>query len=152
MFSIMIGIMAVAILLIVIYFIQPYSPLKSDFQQTSAWMIAETQSETGVFSQADIAELPPPVQKCFFRCGYLGTPKMSWMKTVFEKDIPFSTGLNKNTLKIDYMQYNLVKIPNRIAFIDSSIYGVPFQGFDSFLQGSGSMRGVIAKTFTLLFF
>lgn len=66
MFSIMIGIMAVAILLIVIYFIQPYSPLKSDFQQTSAWMIAETQSETGVFSQADIAELPPPVQKCFF--------------------------------------------------------------------------------------
>lgn len=74
------------------------------------------------------------------------------MKTVFEKDIPFSTGLNKNTLKIDYMQYNLVKIPNRIAFIDSSIYGVPFQGFDSFLQGSGSMRGVIAKTFTLLFF
>ncbi|NLI91472.1 MAG: hypothetical protein GX434_04490 [Peptococcaceae bacterium] len=143
------GILAAIILLAVLYFIQPYSPLKSDFNQTAARLISGTKAETGVFSQEDIAKLPAPVQKYFTRCGYIGTPKMSWMKTVFEKDIPFSTGVNKPAIKIDYMQYNFVKTPNRIAFIDSSMKGVPFQGFDSFIQGVGSMKGVVAKAVTL---
>jgi hypothetical protein len=144
-----IGVPAAVMLLAVIFFNQPYSPLKSEFNQTAARLIAETTAGKELFSREDIAGLPAPVQRYFIHCGYLGTPKMSWVKTEFAKDIPFSTGIDKPALKIDYMQYNFVQTPNRLAFIDSSMVGIPFQGFDSFLQGAGSMQGVIAKAFTL---
>jgi len=39
--------------------------------------------------------------------------------------------------------------PNRIAYIDSSMYGIPFEGLDLYVDGAGSMKGVIAKLFTL---
>jgi len=140
--------LAAVILLAVIYFNQPYSPLKADFNKTAAGLISRTQPQTEIFSQQDIAHLPAPVQKYFSHCGYIGAPKMSWMKTEF-KDVPFSTGLNKPPLKIDYTQYNFVERPDRLAFINSSLYGIPFQGFDNFKQGTGSMKGVVAKAFTL---
>jgi len=142
------GILAAIILLAVVYFIQPYSSLKSDFNKTAAQLISETQPETEIFTEQDIARLPEPVRKYFIHCGYIGTPKMSWMKTEF-KDVPFSTGVDKAMITIDYTQYNFVETPNRLAFIDSAMYGIPFQGFDSYNQGVGSMKGVIAKAFTL---
>jgi len=52
-------------------------------------------------------------------------------------------------LKINYVQYNFVTEPNRIAYIDSSMYGIPFEGLDLYVDGAGSMKGVIAKLFTL---
>lgn len=142
------GIAAGLILLFVVYFIQPYSPLKSDFSKTAEELISGTQSQIGTFSQKDIARLPVPVQNYFIHCGYIDTPKMAWVKTAFN-DVSFSTGRNKSTLTIDYTQYNFVETPNRLAYIDSSMYGIPFQGFDSYTQGVGSMKGVIAKAYTL---
>lgn len=147
-FGVILAVIVVFLLLSVLYFIQPYSPLKSDFNQAAKQLISQTNKETELFSLQDIADLPAPVQKYFITCGYIGAPKMSWMKTEF-KNVAFSTGVNKATLKIDYTQYNFVKVPNRLAFIDSAMYGIPFQGFDSFNQGMGSMKGVIAKAFTL---
>ena len=35
------------------------------------------------------------------------------------------------------------------AYIDSSLYGIPFEGLDSFLRGKGSMKGILGKPFTL---
>lgn len=142
------GIIAGLILLLAVYFIQPYSPLQSDFNKTAEQLISGTQPETGTFSQKDIAHLPAPVQNYFIHCGYIGTPKMVWVKTAFN-DVSFSTGRNKPALTIDYTQYNFVETPNRLAYIDSSMYGIPFQGFDSYTQGVGSMKGVIAKAYTL---
>ena len=52
-------------------------------------------------------------------------------------------------MKINYVQYNFVTEPNRIAYIDSSMYGIPFEGLDLYVDGAGSMKGVIAKLFTL---
>ncbi|MEN6327401.1 MAG: DUF6544 family protein, partial [Syntrophomonas sp.] len=61
----------------------------------------------------------------------------------------FSFGRDKSTVIIDYIQYNFVKEPIRIAYIDSSMYGIPFEGLDLYIDGKGSMKGVIAKCFTL---
>lgn len=142
------SVIAAVVLLAVIYFNQPYSPLQSAFTKAAAGLVSRTTPQTAVFSQQDIAGLPEPVQKYFTHCGLIGTPKMSWMKTEF-KDVPFSTGFDKPPLKINYTQYNFVERPDRLAFIDSAMYGIPFQGFDSFRQGAGSMQGVIAKAVTL---
>lgn len=142
------GIVIVIIILIVIYFVQPYSALKSSFYKNANELISRTKAEKAVFTKDDITNLPLPVQKYFSYCGYIGKQKMSYMKAEF-KNVDFATGVNKPTLKIDYTQYNFVSKPIRIAFIDSSMFGIPFQGFDSYQNGVGSMKGVIAKTFTL---
>lgn len=136
------------LLLVLIYFIQPFSPLKASFTKDMNEMIPVTADEPQRFTDADLAALPAPVKQYFSYCGYIGTPKMSYMKIEF-KNVAFSTGVNKPNLKIDYEQLNHVKTPDRLAFIDSSMLGIPFQGYDSYSNGIGSMKGVIAKTFTL---
>jgi hypothetical protein len=42
-----------------------------------------------------------------------------------------------------------VNEPARIAYIHSSRYGIPFEGLDSYIGGKGSMKGILAKVFTL---
>ena len=65
------------------------------------------------------------------------------------RDVAFSQGKNGPNLKIDYIQHDFVKSPNRLAMIKSSLFGIPFQGYDYYRDGTGGMKGVIAKVFTL---
>lgn len=46
---------------------------------------------------------------------------------------------------MDYNQYNFAKRPARLAYINSSIYGIPFEGYDYFFNEIGGMKGVIGK-------
>lgn len=136
------------ILLIAIYFIQPFSMLKSDFNKESHELISQVKSNGEVFTAKDIEHLPTPLKNYIVSCGFIGKPKMTYIKASF-KNVAFGSGPNQPKLKIDYTQYNIVKTPSRIAFIDSSMFGIPFQGCDSYLNGAGRIHGVIAKTFTL---
>ena len=111
-------------------------------------LIRDAGSSEELFTLEDIALLPPPVKKFFIHCNFIGKPKMTHMKATF-KDVDFSLGRGKPTIKIDYVQHNGVTKPQRLAYIDSSLYGIPFEGFDFFLGGKGSMKGSIAKVFTL---
>ena len=36
-----------------------------------------------------------------------------------------------------------------MAFVDSSMFGIPFEGYDYYQNGTGGMKGVIAKAVTL---
>lgn len=137
----------ILIVAVFIFFNTPYSKTKSEFHHVIQSMISNVAENTDVFTEDDIKDLPLPVQKYFKYTGYLGTPKMSYMKATF-KNVDFKMSENK-TIKIDYTQYNFVDKPERFAFIDSSLYGIPFEGFDSYQNGVGSMKGIIAKTITL---
>jgi len=139
---------AVPILLIIVYFIIPFSPLKSDFEKAVYTEISTSGTSAEVFTSEEIKALPIPVKNYFETCGYIGTPKMTYMKAVY-KNVDFLLSADKPSSKIDYTQYNFVKKPVRIAFINTSMFGIPFQGLDSYIGGKGGMKGVIAKTFTL---
>lgn len=136
------------IFIIVVYFTIPYSKTKLEFNNDVDTVIAKTHLLNEVFTNEDIKDLPSPVQKYFKYCGYIGSPKMAYMKAEF-KNVNFLSGINKPSLKIDYTQYNFVDEPIRLAFINSSMFGIPFQGYDSYMDGIAFMKGVIAKTFTL---
>lgn len=142
------GVIILVLAVIMLWFKIPYSPLKSDFTSLASTQIAKTHHLTGNFTENDLAALPPPVQKYFRYCGYLGTPKMWNMRASF-KDVDFVLSQDKPKVKIDYVQYNFVNEPVRFAFIDTSMYGLPFQGLDAFQNGKGSMKGVLGKAFTL---
>lgn len=145
---IIIGVLIAIIVITTVFFNVPYSKTKTEFMAISDELTAKTGHESGVFTEEDIADLPLPVQKYFRYCGYIGAPKMSSMRAMF-RDVDFVLEKDKPAIKIDYTQYDFVPEPNRLAYIDSSMYGIPFEGLDAYVAGTGSMKGVLAKLFTL---
>lgn len=133
---------------IAVFFYIPYSKTRNEFISIRDSVFTNTSKNLGVFTEEDILNLPSSVKKYFIYCGYIGTPKMNIMKAVY-KDVKFLFGKGKSTTIIDYTQYNIANEPARIAYIDSSMYGIPFEGLDSYTTGNGSMKGIIAKLFTL---
>ncbi|ASA25757.1 DUF6544 family protein [Paenibacillus donghaensis] len=132
---------------VVIFFQLPGSKTMSEFRDSVDSSITKIEKQTDVFSEEDLVALPLPVQQFFRSCGYLGTPKMSYMKATF-RNVDFKLS-DKKTIKIDYVQYNFVKKPERFAYIDSSLICIPFEGFDSYDNGIGSMKGTFAKVIPL---
>jgi hypothetical protein len=142
-----IGILIAFVGIITAFFNLPGSKTKTEFNGMAKTLSAKAFNAEGIFTEEDIAVLPAPVQKYYRYCGYLGTVKMPYI-TITYHDVDFIFDKNR-PLKIDYVQYNFVKEPDRIAYIDSSLYGIPFEGLDAYVNGAGSMKGVLAKLFTL---
>ncbi|UNK18786.1 hypothetical protein MNQ98_01695 [Paenibacillus sp. N3/727] len=143
-----VAIIAVIVVGIIVFFNVPYSKTKTAFNQVVTEHISNSKAVNDVFTLDDVKELPHPVRKYFEYSGYIGTPKMSYMKAAFKK-VDFIMSPDKPALKIDYTQYNFVREPIRFAYIDTTMYGIPFEGFDSYTDGDGSMKGVLAKVITL---
>jgi hypothetical protein len=142
-FTVLIGIMVVVVLFLSV----PISPTTVKYSRITSEKAEKAPVDTGVFTEDDISGLPLPVQCYFTHCGYLGKPKMSYMRAYLE-DVDFVMSQDR-TIKIDYEQFNLVERPERFALISSTIIGIPFEGLDSYENGKGSMRGCIAKVITL---
>lgn len=147
---IVIGVLFVLIGLNVIWFHIPYSPVKRDFQNDIDTLMLQNQLQTNnkVFTEEDFSSLPVTIQKYIQGCGYLGTPKMSYLKMEYH-NVDFSQGKDRPTLTINYTQYNFINELCRMALIDSSMFGIPFEGYDYYQNGTGGMKGVIAKAITL---
>lgn len=124
--------------------------IKKQFQKDISRLMTENQLsvENKIFTDKDFSHLPAVVQRYMENCGYIGTPKMSYLKMEYH-NVDFLQGKNGPALKIDYTQYNFVKDPCRMALIDSSMFGIPFEGYDYYQNGTGGMKGVIAKVITL---
>jgi hypothetical protein len=142
------GTVVLIVAIIAAFFALPFSKTRTEFTKVTQGLISNAKLQNSVFAEEDIAGLPEPVQKYFRHCGYIGTPKMSSMKIEYP-NVAFRMGKDKSALKIKYTQYNFVDEPVRIAYIDSSKYGIPFEGLDAFVGGKGEMKGVLAKLFTL---
>jgi len=134
---------------IVIWFAVPFSPIKKEFRKDVESLINQNKSEEiKIIQKSDFEGFPIAIQKFVENCGYIGTPHKDYLR-MYYKNVDFAQGKNGPKLKIDYIQYDLVKEPARLALIDSRLFGIPFEGYDYYENGKGGMKGVIAKTFTL---
>jgi hypothetical protein len=133
------------IALIILFFVLPYSPTKSAFNKEIEELKKEKVTED-ILTIEDIEGLPKPVQGFYVKQGYIGKPKSNYVR-IQCKNVTFV--MDKKNLKMDSDQYNFVSEPSRIAFMKSSLFGIPFEGRDRFVNGEGSMKGVLAKLFTL---
>lgn len=134
---------------LVIWFLVPYSPLKSEFRSDIDEIIATNRADEGrVLTKDDFKDLPAAIQKYVENCGYIGAPYMNQVCMEYE-NVKFMQGRQGPTLKINYTQYDFVKTPCRMALIDSSMLGIPFEGYDYYRDGVGGMKGVLAKGVTL---
>lgn len=147
---ILLCVLLAAVCLVIIWFGIPYSPLKKQFGKDISTIMSENKitNYDEQFHENDFSALPASIKRYIIHCGYIGTRKMSSLKMVY-RDVDFSQGRNRPNLKIDYTQYNFVNAPCRMALIDSSMFGIPFEGYDYYRNGHGGMKGVIAKGITL---
>ena len=141
-------VVAVIVLLLAVWFNIPYSPVKTQFKNDVETRLQNAASLTGTLDSATIANLPPLIQKYLEKSGYIGSERRSHL-TMEYKDVDFGLGVDKPRLKIDYTHTDFADSPDRLAFIDSKMFGVPFQGYDYYTDGKGGMKGVLAKLFTL---
>lgn len=150
---------AAIILLLAIWFNISYSPVKTQFRNDvearlqSAATFTNVNADSsealaGTLDSADIASLPPLIQKYLETCGYIGSKRRTHL-TMEYKDVDFGMGVNKPRLKIDYTHVDFADSPDRLAFINSKMFGIPFQGYDYYMNGKGGMKGVLAKLITL---
>ena len=141
------------IVLVIFWFNIPYSPFKNQFKknlnkqaQLSEKILRE--ASNAVYAKEDFESLPPLIQTYLEECGYIGSPRKSLLQMEYKK-VDFVLGQNRPKLKIDYTQVDFANAPVRLAFIDSKMFGIPFQGYDYFVNGKGGMKGVLAKSFQL---
>lgn len=141
---------AVFFIFIVTWFAIPYSPLKDDFSTDNKTLKEKSilYKDNEVFKETDFEATPSAIQKYIANAGYIGTKKMNSLHMEY-LDVDFKQGKNGPSLKIDYIQNNYVKEPARMALTLSSMFGIPFQGYDYYSDGVGGMKGVIAKLLTL---
>ena len=141
------------IVLVIFWFNIPYSPFRNRFKKdlTKQTQLSESflrEASNAVYAKEDFKSLPPLIQTYLEECGYIGSPRKSILQMEYKK-VEFALGQNRPKLKIDYTQVDFANIPARLAFIDSKMFGIPFQGYDYFVNGKGSMKGVLAKLFQL---
>lgn len=145
--GLILGVIALIIILVVIYFKVPYSRLKENFKD---YLVEseENANENKKVSSYELEDLPQAIQNFYSYTGLMSKRNSKHVSFDF-KDADFVNIDMKKTLKIDYSEHIFADVPARFAFIDSSVLGVPFQGLDSFIHGKGGMKGVIAKNITL---
>lgn len=98
-----IGVLLIIVGALIIWFNISYSPVKKQFQNDISKLMTENQLsiDNKNFTDTDFSHLPTVIQKYIENCGYIGTPKMSYLKMEYH-NVDFSQGKNGPTLTIDY--------------------------------------------------
>lgn len=145
--GLILGIILLLVSILVIYFNVPYSRLKTNFKD---YLVAseENINENKKSVKYALEDLPQSMQNFYSYTKLVNKVSSNHVSFNF-KDADFVNIEMNKTLKIDYSEHIFGDVPARFAFIDSSLYGIPFQGLDSFINGEGGMKGVVAKNITL---
>lgn len=147
---IVLGVLLLTVGVVLVWFSIPYSPTKHEFKSDIKALKNNNtlREEKTCFEKEEFASLPGAIRNYIEACGYIGTPKMSYLCMEY-KDVAFKQGKTVPAMTIDYTMYNFVAEPSRMALIDSAMYGIPFEGYDYYQNGTGGMKGIIGKSITL---
>lgn len=136
-----------ALLALFLWFVIPYSPLKTKFNEEVNHMLSAN-CQTKIYDKEDFKDLPMPILKYLDQAGYFGSKYTDVVRLSF-KDADFRMDQDKPPLRIDYTVVSSGEGKARLALIETSMMGIPFQGIDSFINEEGRMRGALGKVVTL---
>ncbi|MDO4467351.1 MAG: hypothetical protein Q4C49_10185 [Bacillota bacterium] len=130
------------IFIIVLIFLLRESTLKKEFQRDLRFYWGE---QNKVWEEKELPEL----LKRYLEYTGLVNEKDKSIVHISYQDVSFSQSKKGPVLKMEYEQYNFVNPLRRLAYMKSSMFGIPFEGYDTYHVGKSSMRGVIGKYFPL---
>jgi len=139
---------AVLITAMIIFFRHPYSRVKNRFEKDVRKHFEHSDIELDIPTEREITLLPEPVQKYCSVAGFLDKFKMKSMYAHM-RSVPLKESNHKPPMIVDYTLYLFAHEPVRLAYIKTSMFGIPFEGYDSTQDGVGFMQGVIGKVITL---
>lgn len=135
------------VVLILIYWKIPYSPMHCKFNKRMQLRGENIQKTDEQCLRDEIERLPEPLKKY---CDFIGLENQSKPKKMHALFKNTKFVFDESTGKIINMDYDLwifLNQPYREAFCSSSVYGIPFEGLDYQVEGKddGGMKGYLAK-------
>lgn len=140
------GIILILLGMLLIYWKNPYSPQKSNFNKDISTRLNNTSGSNQICTQEEIDRLPEALRKHCEYIGLAGSIKHNVVNAIFDHtNFIFNDDLGK-VLKMDYDLWLFTGKPYRAAYCTSSMYGIPFEGQDYCTDDKqGGMKGTIGK-------
>jgi len=95
-------------------------------------------ADTSLVTDADLNHLPLPVQKYLRYTGAVGKPKVQNFRAVFTGSI--KPKMEGRWLDFRAQQYNFFQEPTRLFFIESKMFGIPFDGLHVYVGKNATMQ------------
>jgi hypothetical protein len=102
-------------------------------------------SDISLVSREDIQHLPVPVQKYLDYVRAIGKPKVRNFRATFRGRMKRS--IEDNWMDITCQQYNFYDDPARLFYIESTVFGIPFDGLHAYVGNSATMQIKVASVF-----
>ena len=99
-------------------------------------------------TEADLAQLPAPVQRYIRQSGALGQPRIENFRARFHGRI--RSGPTARWMPFTGEQHNFFDPPARLFLMDATMFGVPFQAFHRFVDGAATMQVRVATLKTVV--
>lgn len=104
--------------------------------------------DTSFVSEEDIKHLPEPVSKYLHYVGAVGKRKVHNFRAVFHGRMKFK--MESNWTDIYSRQYNFFDEPSRLFYIESKMFGIPFDGLHLYIGDSATMQIKVASIFKVV--
>ena len=101
--------------------------------------------EISIVTIDDIRHLPVSVQKYLEYVGAVGKPKAHNFRAVFRGSMRRS--LESDWIDISSHQYNFFGDQSRLFYIESSLFGIPFDGLHAYVGDNAIMQIKVASVF-----
>jgi len=101
-----------------------------------------------ILTNEDINHLPLPVQKYIIYSGVVGKEKVQNFRVVFRGKFKPKPG--SDFLDFHAIQYNFFDEPTRAFYIESKMFGIPFDALHLYLGPNATMQVKIASIFKVV--
>ncbi|KAA3622193.1 MAG: hypothetical protein DWQ02_26460 [Bacteroidetes bacterium] len=128
------------------YFQNRSDSFKNRFESIVQEQLA-TQHQPELLSKADMEHLPPVVQKYLEYTNVIGKPKVHNFSATLTGEMKL--GQDKPWLNIISRQYNFYKKRSRTFYIESKMFGIPFDGLHSYLEDEAVMEIKVGSIFSV---
>jgi hypothetical protein len=102
-------------------------------------------SDMTLVSEEDIRHLPKPVQKYLQYTGTVGKPKVQNIRAKFTGALRFKK--DSKWMNIASQQYDFFDDPTRVFYIESTLYGIPFDGLHLYKGPNATMQIKVVSLF-----
>lgn len=104
--------------------------------------------DNSTLTQADIQHLPEIVQKYLRVTGCLGKPKVKNLRARFEGSM--KRNMKSGWMDIEAWQSEYFDEPARLFYIESSVFGIPFDGYHRMAGNTATMQIKVASLYQVV--
>ena len=122
------------------------SSLRAEYEADVARYLSDATPASPV-TDADLAHLPPSVQKYLRLAGVVGQPRVASFRVRMHGRI--REGPQRRWMPLRAEQYNAVRPAARLFYLTAAMFAIPVQGYHRYVGSSASMRVKAAALVTV---